>query len=215
MPGMTATGAALPSPVREPRPIAGALGAEGAEGAAGALGAAGAFGAAGTAGMAGARGALGAEGADGAAGGARLTGAGGGAAGFGFGGISWRYCKAERNQQACKDEENGRVRTFDGAQPSCEPFLMSHHPPSSFVTTSRMSSFFSGSSPGWSVSNAKRLRATEVSVLIWTQNAGIGTHALYCSTSGSGRGGGGAGARVGGGGAVRPVETGAAFAAGA
>lgn len=89
IPGMTDTGAALPSPERAPRPTLPDL----------AAGATGTFGAAGIAGAVGAAGAFGAAGAAGAAGGARRTGAGGAAAGLGLGGTSWRYCGSTRVNQ--------------------------------------------------------------------------------------------------------------------
>lgn len=123
MPGMTDTGAALPSPDLAPRPIEGvfdAVGIAGASGAEGALGAIGALGAAGAAG------------AEGVAGGALRAGAGGAGAGFGLGGTSWRYCgsKFEKSIQKLDSTTTERRLTFDGAHPSCAPFLINHHPES-------------------------------------------------------------------------------------
>lgn len=67
---------------------------------------------------------------------------------------------------ATHEQSRPRGRTFDGAQPSCVPRLMSHHPPLSLVTTSTSSSLVSANSPGWSVSNVKSLRKLS-SAMCW------------------------------------------------
>lgn len=218
IPGMTDTGAALPSPVRDPSPTddppadgaGGDLGAAGTGGDLGAAGAGGGFGAAGAAAGAGGDGA-------GAAGGGRRAGAGGG-----FGACcstALRYCR-QNSSLSSESEQSARPVTHVRRHPAfLSPLL--DEPPAAVVLRNRLDEVILAEAHLARLVRVElvqpvRSPVSQLSLRLTSKEQRLKAHALNISFAGAaagGGGGGGAGARDGGGGAARVDGVAAGFLA--